>query len=252
MLANCGMIDFPYKGNFLSWVGKRRNRKRVRCPLDRAVSNEDWHQNFSHTSVEYLKLWGSDHRPGFKNIVKAGWGELTIEGPGDVHSKIVACRKAISLSKRENPGNAQQNIKSIKEKLDQAQNNDSMILEEELELKWQLCAAFREEELYWKQKSRVTWLKEGDRNTKFFHATTKQRRARNRICSIMNKDGALVEMEDGIEYVATQYFQDLFFASSISGVEEVLRPVKTKVTLEVNDSLTRPPSNGEIKKLFLA
>lgn len=62
MLADCGMVDFPYKGNPMSWVGYRRSRK-VQCSLDRAVGNEDWHQYFSHTNVEYLKLWGSDHRP---------------------------------------------------------------------------------------------------------------------------------------------------------------------------------------------
>ena len=40
MLANCGMIDFPFKGNPLSWVGNMASGK-VQCRLDRAVRNED-------------------------------------------------------------------------------------------------------------------------------------------------------------------------------------------------------------------
>ena len=40
MLANCGMIDFPSKGNPFSWVSNRCSGK-VQCKLDRAVSNED-------------------------------------------------------------------------------------------------------------------------------------------------------------------------------------------------------------------
>lgn len=62
MLANCGMIEFPHSGNFFSWAGRRRSG-RIQCRLDIAVGNEDWHQIFSHTDVEYLLRWGSDHRP---------------------------------------------------------------------------------------------------------------------------------------------------------------------------------------------
>lgn len=60
MLANCSMIEIPFKGNAVSWAGRRRNG-RVQCRLDRAVENEDWHNLFSHTDVEYQLRWGSDH-----------------------------------------------------------------------------------------------------------------------------------------------------------------------------------------------
>ncbi|KAG2277884.1 hypothetical protein Bca52824_060439 [Brassica carinata] len=70
-------------------------------------------------------------------------------------------------------------IEDIKDLLKQAQTEDDFSHEVILRLKWSLYEAFRDEELYWKQKSRATWLREGDQNTKFFHATTKQRRARN-------------------------------------------------------------------------
>lgn len=62
MLATCGMIEFPFSCNSFSLAGRRRSG-RVQCRLDRAVGNEEWHQLFSHTDVEYLMRWGSNHRP---------------------------------------------------------------------------------------------------------------------------------------------------------------------------------------------
>lgn len=35
----------------------------VRCRLDWALTNENWHDVFSYSDVEYLSMIGSDHRP---------------------------------------------------------------------------------------------------------------------------------------------------------------------------------------------
>ena len=69
MLSDCGMLEFPFTGNMLSWVGKRAGGSTVRCRLDRAVRNEDWHEKFPHYAVKYMRLWGSDHRPILVDIL---------------------------------------------------------------------------------------------------------------------------------------------------------------------------------------
>jgi len=51
----------------------------------------------------------------------------------------------------------------------------------------------KQEEILWKKKSRIRWLKEGERNTKFFHRTTIQRRMHNTISFIQNPEGKRIE-----------------------------------------------------------
>lgn len=137
-------------------------------------------------------------KEGFSETVKQSWGYEDPIEPRSLHEKIGWCRKAISRWKKRNPSHNQKLIEKLKQELDKSQNNDSLSTEEELELKWKLCEAYREEELFWWQKSRAIWLREGDRNTKFFHARTKQRIAHNRITKLLDSFGNWVETEDGI------------------------------------------------------
>ena len=57
---------------------------------------------------------------------------------------------------------------------------DSLAAQEQ-SLHDQLDERRKQEEILWKQKSRIKWLKEGEINTKLFHRSTIQRRMHNRI-----------------------------------------------------------------------
>ena len=67
--------------------------------------------------------------------------------------------------------------------------SDPLSREEEkkrLDLKEELQSKLREEEIRWEKRLRCNWLKEGDKNTKFFHGMASLRRTANRITSIMD------------------------------------------------------------------
>ena len=68
LMSDCGMLEFPCTGNQLSWAGKRSNGT-VRSQLDRGLGNEDWHEKFPHYKDQYLRMWGSDHRPVLAHIL---------------------------------------------------------------------------------------------------------------------------------------------------------------------------------------
>ena len=69
------------------------------------------------------------------------------------------------------------------------QGNNEQIQEEEKRIKQQLEERYAQEETLWQQKSRVQWLKEGEKNTIFFHRSTIQRRHINRITKLEDAQG---------------------------------------------------------------
>ncbi|KAF3787115.1 Transposon TX1 uncharacterized protein [Nymphaea thermarum] len=70
-------------------------------------------------------------------------------------------------------------------------------IQKETEYREQLSHILLMEEIYWRQKSRIKWLKDGDANTKFFHESVKSKRRRNKINAI-TVDGRKLEEEEDI------------------------------------------------------
>ena len=67
----------------------------------------------------------------------------------------------------------------------------------------------KQEEIFWRQKYRVQWLKEGERNTRFFHRSTIVNRSHNRISSIKDEGGHLLNFHEDIEDVLVQHFHGI-------------------------------------------
>ena len=78
-----------------------------------------------------------------------------------------------------------------------------------------------QEEIFWKQKSRVDWLQEGDRNTAFFHNTVKACRSGNSITSLVSTFGDQLFSKETISLEAKRYFYQLFSKEEPGSLVEI-------------------------------
>ena len=100
-----------------------------------------------------------------------------------------------------------------------------------------LNAAYLAEEEYWKQRSRLLWLKLGDRNTGYFHAITKATKRANGFSVIEGENGGMVHKEEEIIAVIGAYFDNLFSSQPGEREETVRRALRPIVTEEENQSV---------------
>jgi hypothetical protein len=107
------------------------------------------------------------------------------------------------------------------------------------------------EEVMEKQRSRVDWLCDGDRNIGFFQAKAKQCTRVNKIITLKRADGTYCSQREELEAMTTEFYQRLFTAQDNTRPEELLRHVLRKVSDEMNDFLCDPFTAEEVgKSLF--
>ena len=96
---------------------------------------------------------------------------------------------------------------------------------EYLELNKKMDELLQKQEIYWAKRSRVSWLKHNDKNTKFFRSKASQRRRKNHCRGIKNGQGQWVEELEEVVEVASYYFDSLFHAGACDQMEECLDSV---------------------------
>lgn len=169
-----------------------------------------------------------------------------------ISKRIGRCRKAISSWSREHYVNSQKQITVLKEKFDRAMADhiadDTYISL----LNKSLLQAYKAEEDYWKQRSRQTWLALGDRNTAYFHASTKGRRARNRLTVIEDASGTPLFEDEQIATVISDYYSHIFTSTNPPAAELVQQALPPCISEELNDIITAPPSIQEIKEAMFS
>ncbi|KAK9095100.1 hypothetical protein Scep_026569 [Stephania cephalantha] len=103
------------------------------------------------------------------------------------------------------------------------------------------------EKMYWRQRFKALWLREGDSNTRFFHAFTTYRKKLNNISFLFNDAGGRVDTPEGVQNITISCFGNSFNSSNVDS-EAIIGAVQPNVNHDMSEFLTRPFTLEEFKK----
>ncbi|KAE8666664.1 Protein NRT1/ PTR FAMILY 2.7 [Hibiscus syriacus] len=198
---------------------------------------------------DYFKFdvcWADEEK--CKDIVQRAWGneddsfETKVGKLGDTLGGWQRMRR--SKAKRE-----EKLLRGAILKIDSGPYND-----EKFDLRRNVMAELKDvldkDEMFWLQRSRVAWLKDGDRNSSFFHARANRRRKKNWIEGLENEGGVWCDRLEDIFGIALRYFSSLFRSSAANPDEEIFQAIEHCIEPCDNEMLCREFSAEEVTFAF--
>ncbi|XP_016206345.1 uncharacterized protein LOC107646692 [Arachis ipaensis] len=199
---------------------------------------------------KFEAFW-ADHEE-CKEVIRNSWQQD--EGNRNCWNQFIRkrnrCKRELIEWSRRKFKRADKEIERMKTELHKIQEADLMDRDQgrEKELKIKISELWKQEEKYWGLRSRLKWLKWGDRNTAFFHASTIQRRIRNRIDRVKDGTGRWIQGEANIMRLVERHYTELFVSEGERNMEECVKDIPRRVTREMNEELMANINEEEIKE----
>ncbi|KAM0905250.1 hypothetical protein ACQ4PT_017523 [Festuca glaucescens] len=226
-------------GRRFTWSNEQADAIMVK--LDRALHNAEWNSAFSNCLLQALSSDVSDHCPllftsqagfkpcrrfrfenswvkldGFHEQVLASWNAPLFCYDAFERLRIKFARTAKGLAKWSGKliGNLQLRAlisSDLIQRLDEAMDCRRLTTDESQFrsfLKMNLLGISALQRSFWRQRSRVQWIREGDANTNFFHLKASARRRKNHITHVMH-DGIPVAYQQAKLDIFQTFFEDL-------------------------------------------
>ncbi|XP_019190133.1 PREDICTED: uncharacterized protein LOC109184574 [Ipomoea nil] len=272
------LLDLPVTGSLYTWHG-RRTTGAVWKRLDRFLLNSHCRDSFTEVQIQVLARTTSDHaplvftatnnsmscpkqfrfqrmwlsHPDFKLVVRQNWS-LPADGGGmrALAYKLKRLKIALKVWNKEIFGNVFDRVKVLEAGVAAAKHTYASNPSEESRaslhaLQADLLMALKQEECFWRQKARIKWLREGDANTRYFHAVVKDRHRRQRISSVKNS-GLLLTTQEDIQQEAVNFYTTLFSAEDCPGSSALVDCLSSGLTDREAQSLLAPLSREEVKE----
>ncbi|KAL5551161.1 hypothetical protein UlMin_001337 [Ulmus minor] len=221
-IDDCQICDLGFEGDPFTWCNNKPNDL-IFERLDKSFGNLEWVDRFPNTKVEHLVALCSNHR---SLLGKLEWCGLKLQRWG-----------------RDKFKNLSKYINGLKKELSRLSSSHSnQDWEEANKMQKKLVSLMLKEEQFWKQRSRVNFLKDGDKNTKFFHRKASNRRFKNMILGFCDENGCWQTDIGLVKSVFSDYFEAIFTFSnpSLGLIREVTGSLPCRVSEEDNRFLLRP------------
>lgn len=163
--------------------------------------------------------------------LKAAFKHWNKETFGDVHLKVK---------------HALHDLDVIQKQIHYAGHSDELqVVEQQAQISLQQALSF--EETFWKEKSRLRWFNEGDRNTSFFHKVTRLRNAAKQM-SILKRGDTILDSPAEIEEHVLDFYSTLYASDNKCAPSYWIGKVIPSLVSPTNNAmLTNLPSPEEIR-----
>ncbi|KAK1310312.1 hypothetical protein QJS10_CPA08g00962 [Acorus calamus] len=242
-ISECSLQDLKALGSHFSWSNHQTNR--IVCKLDRILVNLPWLLHNANGYVQYLAEGLSDHsvlkvsaqpdfpsgprpfkyfqawehHPQFVDVVARAWRQNFSGSPMfRLVRKLQHLKTVLKDWNKEVFGPLHSQLQSSRKKMEELQlaslnrPANNALLAQAAVAKDNYLVLLRREETFLRQKSRQTWLSDGDRNSKFFYSSIKARIAHNTLRKVQLANGTISEDHALIKDHAVTYYQKLLNA----------------------------------------
>ncbi|XP_059288638.1 uncharacterized protein LOC132041992 [Lycium ferocissimum] len=214
-LDTCGLVELPTNGGKYTWTDNQDER--IFSRIDWVFVNGEWMDDMPDCRANILPAGVSDHCPIVVQMVKcikkkrrAFKLRQCLVSTSDFHKVVehgwctdIAGYKMFQVV---------QKLKMLKSNLKQLhrQHFSNIVQEqEETSLRPKYRQSAKLSEMFLIQRSKATWIKLGDDNTKYFFAIIKQRKLAQSVCQIQDEQSQVQHEQDKITAVFVRYYQQL-------------------------------------------
>ncbi|XP_071939763.1 uncharacterized protein [Coffea arabica] len=237
-INNNELVDIGFEEVPWTWCHNWGNEGEVKERFDKILGTKEWIRKIDKAKCLHVGTKASDHcmlvldtNPGgrkckkrfmfdrrwllnkdVKEVVGRAWGEHQ-QGSRlyTVQCKIKKVRMNLLSWSRKSFSNSKKLIEQVKNEIEKVKLNKlSGFRIKLLGLKRKLANAYKKEELFWSQKVRLKWLKEGDKNTGYFHTTVVGRRKANRLRALKRRNGDWCRSAEESREEILDYFEQIF------------------------------------------